>query len=251
MIRGGRFYLVLSAQRRKGYLEVWSHRTNQTDLLKKHFNPKLSPIVQRCKFYSCERTDGQSVASYVAELRKLSEYCEFGENLQDMLRERLVVGINNENIQKRLLSVEYSKITFNKALEIATLLEQANTSAKVLQQNSVETASDVNRVETSQRKPNNNRSRKKVCYRCGGKHDHTVCRFKDSECYACGKSGHIASVCKSKPPKTSVNQVSKQNVCPHEESYSLFSIGNHISAYKVDLFIDNKIVTMEIDRCFC
>ena len=36
------------------------------DLLKKHFNPKPSPIVQRCKSYSCERTDGQSVASYVA-----------------------------------------------------------------------------------------------------------------------------------------------------------------------------------------
>ena len=70
-----------------------------------------------------------------------------------MLRDRLVVGINDENIQKRLLSVEYSKLTFNKALEIATALEEANTSGKVLQQNLAEPASDVNRVETSQRKP--------------------------------------------------------------------------------------------------
>ena len=39
---------------------------------------------------------------FVAELRKLTEYCEYGESLNDMLRERLVCGINHERTQQCL-----------------------------------------------------------------------------------------------------------------------------------------------------
>ncbi len=43
--------------------------------------------------------------------------------------------------------------------------------------------------------------RKQSCSRCG-KTTHIpsyTIRFKDAECYACGKKGHIAPVCRSKP----------------------------------------------------
>ncbi|KAM3625186.1 uncharacterized protein V6R79_008261 [Siganus canaliculatus] len=42
------------------------------------------------------RKKGQSVANFVAELRQLSEHCDFGPVLDDLLRERLVCGINND-----------------------------------------------------------------------------------------------------------------------------------------------------------
>ena len=41
-----------------------------------------------------------------------------------------------------------------------------------------------------------------VCYRCGGKHWSSDCRFRDAECRACGKKGHIARVCRSKAQET-------------------------------------------------
>ena len=37
-----------------------------------------------------------------------------------------------------------------------------------------------------------------MCYRCGGKHLANHCRFKEAECHACRKKGHIANVCKFK-----------------------------------------------------
>ena len=37
-----------------------------------HFKPKPSEIVERFKFHSCVRKPGESVATYVAELRSLS-----------------------------------------------------------------------------------------------------------------------------------------------------------------------------------
>lgn len=36
-----------------------------------------------------------------------------------------------------------------------------------------------------------------VCSHCGGKYQCTKCRLRDAECYSCGKTGHIAEVCRS------------------------------------------------------
>ena len=65
-------------------------------------NPCQNIIAKRFKFNSCVRNANQSVSMFVAELRKLTEYCEYGESLNDMLRERLVCGINHERTQQCL-----------------------------------------------------------------------------------------------------------------------------------------------------
>ena len=47
-------------------------------LAQAHYNPRPSQIVQRLKFNSRTQQAGESIASYVAELRRLSEHCECG-----------------------------------------------------------------------------------------------------------------------------------------------------------------------------
>ena len=71
-----------------------------------HYNPKPKQTVQRCLFNSRTRKEGESIATYVNELKKLAEHCGFGsaENLKENLRDRLICGINDERWQKRLLS---------------------------------------------------------------------------------------------------------------------------------------------------
>lgn len=49
------------------------------DLVSKHCNPKPSPIVKRFKFNSHSQKDGESIAVYVVALRKIDEYCEYGD----------------------------------------------------------------------------------------------------------------------------------------------------------------------------
>ncbi len=55
--------------------------------------------------------------NYVAVLRKLAHDCNYGEKLTEMLRVRLVCGINDDRIQRRLLTE--MDLTFEKALKIA------------------------------------------------------------------------------------------------------------------------------------
>ena len=86
-------------------------------LLTNHYNPTPSEIVQRFKFHGRFRKQGESVATYVAELRSLAEFCNFGTTLEDMLRDQLVWGIKNDAIQQRLLAE--TKLTYKRAIELS------------------------------------------------------------------------------------------------------------------------------------
>ena len=63
-----------------------------------HYSPPPSEIIQRFKFHSRFRNPGESVATYVSELRSLAEFCNFRQTLEVMLRDRIVCGINDDTI---------------------------------------------------------------------------------------------------------------------------------------------------------
>ena len=96
-----------------------------------HFSPTPTESVQQYKFHSRVRRPGESVATFASELRCLAEFCNFGAALEDMLRDRLVCGINDAGIQRRLLAE--STLSFKKAFELAQGLESAAQNVKQLQ----------------------------------------------------------------------------------------------------------------------
>ena len=78
----------------------------------------------RGKFNCRFRKQGETIQQYVAELRSLSEHCDFRDQLEEMLRDRLVCGVNDERIQRRLLAER--RLDFKKALELVTAMEIAD-----------------------------------------------------------------------------------------------------------------------------
>ncbi|RUS83602.1 hypothetical protein EGW08_008656 [Elysia chlorotica] len=199
------------------------------DILENHHNPRPSTIVQRFKFNSRVRAPSESVRVYVAELKRLSEFCEYNDSLEEMLRDRLVCGINDSRIQQRLLSER--QLTFAKTLEIAQAMEAA---AEGIQDLAISSPEKICAVQyqhaaksTSPSAPN------KSCYRCGGPHAHNSCKFKDSKCYKCQKIGHIAKLCrsnemtktqfKSRPQMHKAHMIEKDSV--EEQSYGLLRRG--------------------------
>ena len=99
--------------------------------LQEHLSPKPLEIAERFRFYKKNQQEGESILSYVAELRKLATHCNFGGNLNEALRDRLVCGLRNMQIQKRLLSE--AKLKYSKAVEIAVAMETAIRDASELQ----------------------------------------------------------------------------------------------------------------------
>lgn len=238
-------------------------------VMKQHFEPQPSEIVQRFKFHTRSRKQGETVALFVSELRSIAKDCNFGnrEQLELMLRDRIVCGIANEKIQAKLLSEK--NLTYKTAMSLAQSIEIADRNVKELQGYPEKPGGTVNQVEdeTSHKKPSG------PCYRCGKEgHAPTACRFWNATCHGCGKVGHLKAVCRKgnkkkpgqrkpfeksrKPGKKRVYHLEGEESTSEEsaDEYPLHHITASVQAgsrrsppLQVELLVDEKPITMELD----
>ena len=135
----------------------------------------------------------------MAALREIAQYCNYGSTLDEMLRDRLVSGVRNAVIQKKLLAEK--DLTFKSALEIALALEIEDKNAQELAQGSTmkqaagEEDHSVNLLPNARGKFT---QAKLMCYRCGGNHRTNDGLFKDYTCRECQKTGHLVRKCNSR-----------------------------------------------------
>ena len=87
-----------------------SSYTDIKQLMSEHKNPKPNVFAERFKFNSRNRANNESISDYMAELKRLTQFCDYGTVLKDILRGRLVCGVNHKQIQQKLLS-EASTLT--------------------------------------------------------------------------------------------------------------------------------------------
>ena len=220
-----------------------------TDVLLSHFGPKPVVIAERFYFHSRSQKPTESIAQFLAELRRLATYCEFKDHLDDALRDRLVCGLANRGIQRRLLSEP--NLTLTSALEIAQGIEAADQNARKLNKGD----SEINRVNTR----TNDKPARKPCYRCGGTdHAASSCRFIQATCHKCQKRGHIARVCRSGEGKTRIStqpkvpETKKTTHSIQEEQstdLTLFTVNKPSSSEPItlELEINGQKLPMELD----
>ena len=124
-----------------------------------HLDPKPIIIAEQFKFHRRNQREGESIAQYIAKLRKLSEHCNFREFLDQALHDRLVCGLTSEATQKRLLAEK--DLTLAKAQEIAVGMEAAAKQTNELQVSSK--GLELNMVTVDNLKP---------CFRCAKRDTH-------------------------------------------------------------------------------
>ena len=153
-VAGGSIYallcnlLSLAKPQEKSFVEL-------TAELKKHFEPKKVIIAERFSFHRRNQAPDENIADYVAELHKLTINCDFGDYLEEALRDRFVCGLHSEPTQKQLLTE--AELTFKRAVEIAKGIKAAD---KKSQQFKKAESVEVNKF-TRNSKPS------QPCYRCG------------------------------------------------------------------------------------
>ena len=207
---GGKTYTLLRNLLAPAKLNTKS-LNDLTTALNNHYAPKRVVIAERFHFYRRNQAPGESIAEFVAELRKLSTHCSFKDSqLEEALRDRLVCGLRSVATQRRLLTE--AKLTFADALKTAQGMEAAERNAQTLKESSDAAVHYVRKAPSGNAKPSMKQvSKTKTCYRCGrADHQHSSCPFKDSKCHYCKKTGHIASVCRKKKAEQGQEQHGKQ-----------------------------------------
>jgi hypothetical protein len=114
-----------------------------------------------------------------------------------MIRDRLVCGINNEKIQRRLLAEP--ELTYKKAVELSLAMESASKHVEDLGAKgvSIEDPNNILYIHRINNREDNQQSSRSECFRCGGKHAANSYKFRELKCFNCDKIGHIAKVCRS------------------------------------------------------
>lgn len=93
-------------------------------LIKNALSPKSLEVVERAKFYSRHQNGGETAAAFALALRQLAQLCNFGEQLDSHLRDRFIMGLENEEM-KRVI-IRSNPDTFDKAISIAQTTELSN-----------------------------------------------------------------------------------------------------------------------------
>ncbi|XP_077522693.1 uncharacterized protein LOC144133464 [Amblyomma americanum] len=216
-------------------------------LLKDHYSPQTSVIAERCRFNRRVQLEQESVEDFVLELKHLARKCNFGDFLQDALRDRLVAGIRNEETQRALFTTE--GLTFQGACKIALDRELATQQAALLQQRGrSEALNAVGTHERCDRKTKDStrgKSQKQKCSRCGKAHTSDSCWYKRYKCRRCSKVGHLQNMCQASREELKAHLVSESS----EEESTLYSCDATPSkkSYVVSVNVEGHDLPMQVD----
>ncbi|UYV72243.1 K02A2.6-like, partial [Cordylochernes scorpioides] len=215
---------------------------NLIDILKRHFSPKRSIVVERFIFFKRMQLKEESISDYLVKC--LASSCNFGNFLEDSLRDKMVCGLYNAKIQNRILSE--GDISLAKVIEIALSMEAAEKNTKLFHLEQGEDCVDKLRME---RKVESNFQNGK-CKHCGKLHKE-LCRFKEAMCFKCNKKGHIASICWSSRRNLRQHQNQPGNIHQigdqeEEEGYVQKIISVTIPEYKINFASSDPPYLMEL-----
>ena len=201
---------------------------------KAYCEPKKNIIIERYKFNTRAQNDSETLDEYLTDLSKLAKRCEYGALETELIRDRLVCGIQKQVVKERLL--REATLTLDLAISICRADEESQKNVSLMKQE------EVNAV--SKRKENNKHfETEHDCGRCGKKHPPRQCPAFKKECNKCKRTGHFAKMCRSR------TQEVVQEVNTDEKEYWIGSIDaiDSNKDWKVDLMIKGRKVKAKVD----
>ena len=171
--------------------------------LDNHFVPSKNVIFERYMFNSATQDD-DSIEGYLNRLRKLASTCKFGNLCDELIRDRLVIGVKDNGVRRRML--RESELTLVKALDIARAAERTT-----VQMRKLEGDEPIHAVKTKRTPRPTSSSSSKTCKYCGQTHERGKCPAYGKTCAICKKSNHFAKVCRSKAAGNSTNDKEEES----------------------------------------
>ena len=85
--------------------------------LEKYFKPKVNVVYKRYLLNSAMQNPGEKIDDFVHRLRELSNSCEYGMLCDDLVSERMVLGMSDNDLRLRMFREK--ALTLDKAILMA------------------------------------------------------------------------------------------------------------------------------------
>lgn len=167
-----------------------------------HFVKRRNVIFERAKFNMRRQEDREPVDAFITDLYSLAEHCEYGTLHDEMIRDRIVVGLQDAKLAEKLqLDAD---LTLDKAVSQVRQAEAVKKQQAVIRsEGDSVTVGAINKETTG--KPSRKycwsqgQSKEKSCSWCGmtPAHDRLKCPAKEAVCRKCQKKGHYQRACRS------------------------------------------------------
>ena len=188
-----------------------------------HFNVRKNVIYERARFNRRNQQSGETAEQYIMALYELSEHCDYDEMKEEMIRDRLVVGIRDTTLSERLQMDP--KLTLESAKKAIRQREAVHEQQRALRGGDSQVdaihprrsrTTDANRKRGRGKfaehrnpgNPSNTPSKASThdgakCGRCGReRHPREKCPAKDAKCHNCQKVGHYSALCRRRTVST-------------------------------------------------
>ena len=207
----------------------------------RHFVKKRNVIFECAKFNQRKQEEGESVDDFVTALYCLSEHCQYGELRNEMIRDRIVVGLHDSSLSEKLQLK--ADLTLEKAITSTRQRELVKKQQKVVRaEDTLSTIAVlilcgkkdkpvISRPVSKQYHKMNPVTSRDICNRCG-KCSHVgrqQCPAREAICRKCHKCGHFQVVCQTRTVKAVSAEDSDDNslVRVIEQPESLITPSQH------------------------
>ena len=194
------------------------------NFLEENLKPRKSKIVSRAEFNTCFQGKEEPFSQYLVRLRQIIVDCQYGTMKDELLCDRIVVGIADQGLRDKLL-VKEDELNLGSCLKVCKAHEAGINYSNILNQTTqrvkenevmqvfVPRNRDKYKPREIQRKPNI------PCKFCLGKHEFKkeLCPAWGKICRKCKKSGHFEVAC-FKGGRKQFNEMKNENEDENEES---------------------------------
>ena len=214
--------------------------------LDNYFGARRNVIVERARFNRRIQRPGESIDSFIQDLYRLADECNYDSLKDDLIRDRIVVGVLDERLSERLQLK--ADLTLKQAVEISRLHETRKESRDVVRGDINSTVEFVKKPENprkskkQQSKPKGGPQGGKKCQWCGREaHERSKCPARNSVCHNCKKKGHFKDSCLKKSSN-------KQNVDELDIDIPfLGEIGSNAEYWKANVSVNDNSTSFKLD----
>ncbi|CAI5638740.1 unnamed protein product [Oreochromis niloticus] len=213
-------------------------------------------VYERARFNMRKQEPNETVDAFVTALHALAEHCNYGPLHDELIRDRIVVGLADTRLSERMQMEK--DLDLDKAINMARQSEEikkqqsalrsetnvmqvnAKTVDRVIQKHD-KTKFNMFKNKTVKTQQQYSKRQSNKCYKCGGSpHPKLECPANDAKCHLCGKKGHYQRVCRQSKTVQSIEE-------EEEQGFFLGSVSSDGQAWTAIIQVKDAKIAFKLD----